>query len=338
VTAAAGPQQVQDSPYAAASWQALGTYVQLVVADPGLIGQGRRLAEDLLAAVDLAYSRFRPDSDLVRANRQAGSWVAVSPLLVDAVDVAVRAAEQTDGLVDPTLGLSLVAVGYDDDLDAVRSRGDLRGHGPADLPAVLPALPARRGAWQELRTDPAGALRVPEGVAVDLGATGKAFAADLISAAIVTQLGTGCVLSLGGDVAVGVDPAAVHDWQVAICERPDDDADEVVSLPTGGLATSTTTYRTWTHAGRTVHHLLDPSTGRPVERSWRTASVQAATCVAANTATTAAIVLGDAAVGWLTERGLAARLVGQDGGVTRIGAWPAGGSSGAGRSSGPGPS
>ncbi len=321
MTATTDPQQIQESPYAAASWQALGTYVQLVVADQRLIGPARQLAEDLLAAVDLAYSRFRPDSDLVRANRQAGSWVAVSPLLVDAVDVAVRAAEQTDGLVDPTLGLSLVAVGYDDDLDVVRARGDV-GRGPADLPALLPALPARRGAWQELRTDPAGALRVPEGVAVDLGATGKAYACDLISAAIVARLGTGCVLSLGGDVAVGEDPAVRHDWQVAVCEQPDDDPDEVVTLPGGGLATSTTTYRTWTHAGRTVHHLLDPATGRPVERSWRTASVQARTCVAANTATTAAVVLGEGAVPWLTERGLSARLVDRDGRVTRVGDWP----------------
>jgi FAD:protein FMN transferase len=326
VTATADPQ-VQDSPYPAASWQALGTYVQLVVADPRLIGQARQLAEELLAAVDLAYSRFRPDSDLVRANRQAGSWVAVSPLLVDAVEVAVRAAELTDGLVDPTLGLSLVAVGYDDDLDVVRARGEL-GRGPADLPAVLPALPARRGAWQELRIDPDGALRVPEGVAVDLGATGKAFAADLISAAVATQLGTGCVLSLGGDVSVGPDPAAQHDWQVAICEQPDDEPAEVVGLPCGGLATSTTTYRTWTHAGRTMHHLLDPSTGRPVEPRWRTASVQARTCVGANTATTATIVLGESAVAWLTERGLSARLVDRDGRVTRVGEWPNAGGGG----------
>ena len=303
--------------YGQARWRALGTYVQLVVDGARHLPAAREVAVRLLDDVDRTCSRFREDSDLVRANRQAGRWTPVDPLLVAAVTAAVRAAAETDGRVDPTLGRSLVAAGYDRDLDDVR-----RDDGPAAIP-----VPAVRDAWREIGLDGHGAILVPEGTALDLGATGKAFAADLVSAAITERTGTGCVLSLGGDVAVGLPPgdgaaAPVRvPWQVTIAELPDDPPAALVTLPEGGLATSTTLARRWLRGGRVVHHLLDPASGRSVDPAWRTVSVRAATCVAANTASTAAIVLGTPAAAWLEGRGLAARLVDPDGAVRTVGDW-----------------
>ena len=310
-----------------------------MVAGPELLPRARAVAEQVLAEVDRSCSRFREDSDLVRANRAAGSWVRVDPLLVRAVQAALTAAEATDGLVDPTLGLSLEALGYDADLAVVQARGagapGAGGPGPAALPR--PAVP---DAWQQVQVDPGGAVLVPEGVALDLGATGKAFAADLVAAAVARDPGAACVVSLGGDVAVGVpgrgpdggpgrtpDGGSPHGWHVGVGELPEpqDPAgpQEVVVLEAGGLATSTTLRRRWSHAGTAVHHLLDPRTGRPVERRWRTASVAAATCVEANTASTAALILGAEAPEWLEVRGLPSRLVAQDGSVMHCGGWPA---------------
>ncbi len=71
-----------------------------------------------------------------------------------------------------------------------------------------------------------------------------------------------------------------------------------------------------------MHHVLDPRTGRPTDEHWRTATATGATCVAANVATTAALVLGAAAPAWLEANDVTARLVDRDGAVTRIGAWP----------------
>ena len=171
--------------------------------------------------------------------------------------------------------------------------------------------------------DPAGAVRVPEGVVLDLGAVGKAFAADLVAGSIARAVGVDCVVSLGGDVAVGaVQDSPGHPWQVAVAEAPGDDPAQLLVLDSGGMATSTTMHRRWRSGGSIVHHVLDPRTGRPVERSWRTASVAAASCVAANTASTASLVLGAAAPAWLTERGLPARLVAHDGSITVVGGWP----------------
>jgi thiamine biosynthesis lipoprotein len=242
-------------------------------------------------------------------------------LLAAATGAAVWAARETGGLVDPTLGHSLAAAGYDRDYDAVRLD---------DGPAAIP-VPAIIGAWQEVRADPAGAVLVPAGTALDLGATGKAFAADLIAAAISAHTGAGCVLSLGGDVAVGRADATgdgagdgagdTVPWRVAIAETPQDPPAAMVTLASGGLATSTTLTRRWHRGGQVVHHLLDPATGRSVEALWRTVSVAGPTCLEANTASTAAVVIGARATEWLAARGVAARLVDAEGAVTYAGGW-----------------
>ena len=293
-----------------ATWRALGTYVHLSTVDERALEPARQIAAHLLDDVDRTCSRFRADSDLVRANAGAGSWTSVDPLLVKAIGVAVEAAAQTDGLVDPTLGHALVAVGYDRDISLVLAQ--------STEPAGVP-VPARAGAWRDIQRDPAGAVMVPRGSALDLGATCKAWAADLIVAAIAAQFDGTVVLSLGGDIAV----AGPDGWPVAITETIDDPAGaEVVHLPYGGLATSSTAARRWIRGGVVRHHLIDPRTGEPTAGRWRTVTATGATCLAANTATTAAIVLGDRAVGWLSDRDIPARLVNTSGRIVRTQRWP----------------
>lgn len=326
----AGCDPAPASPFGNAAWTALGTYVDLVVADGTRLEAARRATVELLADVDRTCSRFREDSDLTRANRSAGRWVRVDPLLCRAVLAALDAAEQTDGLVDPTLGAVLAGWGYDRDLAQVRA-----GSGRSTDPAAVPP-PVTGNGWLDVQVDPEGGLLVPEGLSLDLGATGKAFAADLVAEQVPGRTGTALVVSLGGDLAVGrlpgdeadADGAAGGDgpveWPVQVAEQPEEltDESETVLVDSGGMATSTTTRRRWVKAGRPVHHLLDPRTHAPVEPVWRTATVAAESCLAANTASTAAIILGTAAPEWLAARDLAARLVHRDGHVVRLNGWP----------------
>jgi thiamine biosynthesis lipoprotein len=72
-----------------------------------------------------------------------------------------------------------------------------------------------------------------------------------------------------------------------------------------------------------LHHILDPRTGLPAASPWRTVSVAAATCVDANTASTAAIIKGAGAAAWLADRSLPARLVTTSGAVHTVAGWPA---------------
>jgi FAD:protein FMN transferase len=165
---------------------------------------------------------------------------------------------------------------------------------------------------------------MPARVALDLGSTGKALAADLAAAAAHAATGTGILVSLGGDIATA-GPVPAGGWRIRCTDdsRTDPESDgEVISIGPDAVATSSTTVRRWTKGGIVRHHIVNPATGLPAEGPWRTATVVAATCVDANAASTAAIVMGERATGWLAGLGLPARLVDRDGNVTRIGGWP----------------
>lgn len=300
-------------------FEALGTYGELLLdGRPAALGTAVRLLRAELDAIDLACSRFRADSELMSVNACAGRTVAVSPLLAEAVEVALVAAEQTGGDVDPALGHCLVAAGYDADYTAL----------PADGPPVAPH-PPHPGAWREVALDrAAGTLRVPTGVALDLGATAKALAVDRAAAAIAAATGAGVLVNVGGDLAAA-GPLPAAGWPVRLT---DDTAREHVARPGrtgpvvrmhgGGLATSSTAVRRWRRGGQPYHHVLDPRTGLPAEPVWRTVTVTAASCVEANTASTAAVVRGRGAPTWLAALGLPSRLVDTAGLVHRVAGWP----------------
>jgi thiamine biosynthesis lipoprotein len=292
----------------AETFRALGTYVYVATRDPGELAAARRLTEVVLAEIDRTCSRFRLDSDLVRANAAAGHWLEVDPLLVAAVGVAVDAARATDGIVHPLLGRQLVSWGYD------RDYGEL-----VDTGSVTPPPAPEPHSWTRLGLAE-DAIRVPAGTALDLGSTGKAFAADLVAATLTGELRASVVVSVGGDLAVARPDGDA--WPVAVFGQPGEPA-ALVWLESGGVATSNTQVRRWSRAGTVCHHLLDPRTGAPATSAWSTASCLGTTAVAANTASTAAIVLGADAPAWLDAHAVSARLVAADGSVRRTGDWPA---------------
>jgi thiamine biosynthesis lipoprotein len=295
-------------------FRALGTGCVVLVTDPTQLRAATGEVEAELADVDLACSRFRPDSELERVNANAGTAVNVSPLLVDAVLVARRAAEQTDGDVDPTVGEAMRVLGYDRDFAALPKDGE--------AVATLVRVPG----WQLVDVDERrGTVRVPTGVRLDLGATAKALAADRAATRAAAVAGCGVLVSLGGDLAVA-GPSPGRGWPVRVTDShasaPDADG-QTVLVESGGLATSSTTVRRWARGGQELHHVVDPRTGRPADEVWRTVSVAAASCVDANIASTAAIIRGAAAPAWLESLDLPARLVLPEGSVVRVGGWPA---------------
>jgi thiamine biosynthesis lipoprotein len=294
-------------------FSALGT-TAVVVTDERALEAATEVVAAEVAAVDLACSRFRSDSGLSAVNDGAGHPVAASSTLLNAVEVALEAAAATDGLVDPTIGRVVRILGYDRDFALVERQG----------PPLHPVVTTVPG-WQTVRVDrTTGMITVPHGVELDLGATAKAWCADRAAAAAAARCGSGVLVSLGGDIAVA--GPSLGGWLVRLADEhdaPTDGPGPAVVIDDGGLATSSTVRRRWERGGDELHHLIDPRTGRPAAIVWRTVSVVAASCVGANTASTAAILLGDAAPDWLTGRRLPARLVRRSGEVVTVGGWPA---------------
>jgi thiamine biosynthesis lipoprotein len=255
------------------TFPAIGTTAQLTLADDRNSAEAEALMRRRLHDIDRAASRFRPDSELALVEAMGGPR-RVSALLSGAVHTALAAARESGGAVDPT------------------------------------ARPGTPGRWQAVDLDPhRRMLSVPEGVEIDVGATGKALMADRIARDVRRLTGSALLVNLGGDIA------CAGEWDVGVADdHQASDADEVVRLHGGGVATSSTTVR--------PGHILDPATGEPVDSPWRTVTVAARSCVAANTASIAAIVLGESAPAWLAARALPARLVRHDGSVLHVGGWP----------------
>jgi len=140
------------------TWRAWSCQVRLVVTDAASLEPAAADLATLMDRVDLAASRFRADSELSRANANAGRPTAVSRLLVSLVQTALGEALRSSGALDPALGLDLQRLGYDRDIQLV-----------CDLPAPVPPRPANRPDWRSIRLDPgAGLLTVPCGIALDL--------------------------------------------------------------------------------------------------------------------------------------------------------------------------
>jgi thiamine biosynthesis lipoprotein len=258
------------------SFHAIGTTAELTLVDDRNTAEAEALMRRRLHDIDRAASRFRPDSELVLVEAMGGPR-RVSALLSGAVHTALAAARETGGAVDPT------------------------------------ARPGSPGRWEAVELDPhRRVLSVPEGLEIDVGATGKALMADRIARDVQRLTRSPVLVNLGGDIAV----AGGRGWDIGIADDHREAlADQVIRIRSGGLATSSTIVR--------PGHIIDPRRGDPAESPWRTVTVAARSCVAANTASTAAIVLGEAAPRWLAARALPARLVAHDGEVARVAGWPA---------------
>ena len=291
--------------------RALGTVAELVT-EAGALFEASEMLERELERIDLAASRFRDDSDLSRLNAAAGREVVVGPDLFEAIEVALAMAEATGGLVDPTVGMAMQRLGYDRDFADVMHGVD--GQLPAERPVP---------GWRSVSVDAdRRAVCLPANTSLDLGATAKALAADRAAANIHGALGCGVLVSLGGD-ASAAGPAPVGGFSIGIADAcTTREPAEAIAISSGGLASSGVVVRQWRLGPHQVHHIVDPATGLSAAPCWRTVSVAAETCVQANAASTAAIVLGERAVAWLEERRLPARLVRVDGTVITTDGWP----------------
>jgi thiamine biosynthesis lipoprotein len=261
--------------------------VRIELTDPRALPAARRLVAAQLSALD------RTGSQLRKLHRSAGRPVRVNRLLAELVGVALTAARDSAGDVDPTLGSAMLRLGYGLDLSPLPACGGWRTHPVRPTPG-----------WQRVRLD-GRTVTVPPGVLLDLGATAKAYTADRCAELIARRYGVGALVSLGSDVATA-GPAPEGGWRVAAGVR----------VPAGtALATSSAS-----------SHVLDPRTSQPVTPVWRSVSVLAPRCVTANTIAVSTVVRGTAALGWLRELGVPARLVSVDGKVYELGRVSGGGS------------
>lgn len=306
------------------TFEAMGCEVRLIIGAPR---PGERSpaaaaerAQQFIERFDRTLSRFKPDSELCALNADSRDVVPASDLLRRAIHAGLWAAEQTDGLVDPTLVREIESIGY------AQSRAGVK---PANLTDALALAPARRPAqpspkrrWRQMDVDDeAGVITRPAGIAFDTGGSGKGLAADMVVAALRGYARV--VVDCGGDVRIGGFAGKALPFEVQI-EHPLTGARaHSLHMGSGGIATSGLNVRVWRRDdGTYAHHLLDPATGKPAWTGIVGTTAVGDTALEAETISKAALLSGpDGARQLLAHQG--GLIVHEDGQVEVVGPLPA---------------
>jgi thiamine biosynthesis lipoprotein len=245
---------------AGASFDCFGSVCGALVTGAGAAGTAEdavELVRARLLAWHAQFSRFLPDSELSRLNADPRREVPVSALMARLAQAVHTAGSLTSGLVDATMIDAIESAGYDGDLGEPLPLGGAL----ALAPARGPARPAARASWREIEVDfTRGVVSRPPGVKLDSGGLAKGLFGDVLAETLSDH--AGFAVNCAGDLHIG--GAAGLNRPVNVESPFDGRILHTFMLRRVGVATSGIGRRSWRDAqGRSSHHLLDPSTGRP---------------------------------------------------------------------------
>ncbi len=238
-----------------------------------------RCVEELYA-LDARFSPTGPDSDVCALNRAGGEWVEISG--PDPLEGAAWLCALTGGALDLTAYPATLAWGF--------PTGEYRVPGEAELAEL-----AGRIDYTRLEVDRAGGrARLPEGMALDLGAVVKGYAADALRVLLESQNGVdGALLDLGQStiLAVGGKPDG-SPWRIGIRDPEGDSYLGVLELRDSSMGTSGGYQRFFEEDGVTYWHILDPDTAAPARSGLSSVTVVGPDGLASDGLSTALFVMG----------------------------------------------
>jgi thiamine biosynthesis lipoprotein len=230
-----------------------------------------------------------PTSDVSRINAAAGiESVKVNDDVFTVIERALYFARFSDGAFDPTIGplASLWDIGGDN--SRVPSQNEINQ-----------ALPLVNWRNVVLDSDSRTVFLALPGMALDLGAIAKGYAADEAAAIIKNEGIKRAVINLGGDIVVLGLKRDNSPWRVGV-QKPFDEqgvsigvlnilsaADSEQSVVTSGIYE-----RFIERDGNIYHHIFSPSLGYPVDNGISSVTVIARGCMEADALSTAVFVLG----------------------------------------------
>jgi len=275
--------------------------LQLYAADVQTAQMSAEKAIAEVKRIESTYSRYRDDTVVSHINRMAGkSAVDVDQETALLLNLADDWFRLSGGLFDITSGV-------------LRQVWNFRNGIPPSARAVA-AILARVG-WDKAEWDGRHFRLMREGMEIDFGGIGKEYAVDRAAEILLAEGISSGLVNLGGDVRIlGPHPNG-EAWPVHIIHpRKPDSLLTTIDLACGALTTSGDYQRFFEFGGRRYCHILNPRTGWPVNH-WQSATIVAPECTAAGCASTITMLLEDAALPFLEERGAGYLLVDQEGKV-----------------------
>lgn len=257
--------------------------------------EDKRLAEELLRIaateawrIEQKYSRYRDDSIISRINHAEGKPTEVDAETAQLLDFAYQCYELSDGLFDISSGILRQAWPFNTESSCPSQEF---------IDTLLPFVGLDKTQWS------APTLTVPPGMQIDLGGIGKEYAVDRTLGLLLTKTDSPLLVNFGGDIACNRGPDPDLPWRIGI-ESTDQEgeAQELLELRSGALATSGNTQRYLIFAGKRFGHVLNPTTGWPIEESPLSVTVPAANCTRAGMLATFSMLKGKHAEQFLDQQ------------------------------------
>ena len=242
------------------------------------------------------YTRYNPRSVCGTINSGAGRFIPIDEETYLLLTFADQCYQLSDGKFDITSGVLRKIWSFDG-----KTHSDNQFPSKHDINKLLGSI-----GWNKVIFN-SRQVKIEQDMELDFGGVAKEYAVDkcILLAKEITD--EPILINFGGDIAVTCSRKNNETWKVAI-ERPYDDitppdnADMIISLKTGALATSGDTKRFFIKDGLRYGHVLNPLTGMPVSKAPRSITVAASQCIQAGIFATLALLEGADANNFLTSQ------------------------------------
>ena len=277
---------------------AIGTYCQIDLFEEGRPDLYNRLFTRL-AELDSIFSANRDDSELSKINQNAGrKAVEISPELYTVLERALYFAQATEGAFDPTVGplVKLWGIGTenarippDEEIQAALALVDYRD---LELKENASGRPGIAGT----------AFLKREGMALDLGAIAKGYAADELVKILNKENIKRAIIDLGGNIYVWGSKDNGDPWLIGIQDPLSERGNYLGVLELKGSISvvSSGVYERFLTGGdgKRYHHIMELSEsgkgkrGYPSENNLLSTTVIAVSSMDADALSTSCFVLG----------------------------------------------
>ena len=299
VSCTPAPQQIS------VSGETMGTtyHIRYVTANPNHSPERvKERVDAVLEQVNSQMSTYDPNSELSLFNqRKTTEPVVISRSLETVVRRALEIGEETDGLLDVTVG-PLV---------------NLWGFGPLGRPEQVPTeqqlLEVRdQVGYQYLTVENHQLTKAVPDLYVDLSTIAKGYGVDRVAILLEQMEIRNYLVEIGGEMRMRGTKPGEQPWRIAV-EQPvtlDRAVQRIIEPGNNALATSGDYRNYFEEDGVRYSHIIDPRTGYPIQHNLVSVTVISETCMDADAYATALTVMGaEKALEFANQKGLAVLLV-----------------------------
>lgn len=257
---------------------AMGTYMTLTAygesAEAALT-----LSKDRIKELESLWSTTDDNSDIYKVNQSSGTRTEVSEETAEILQFALDMAEQTNGSLEPTISPVVTAWGF--------ISGEYHIPTEDELTDLLQNTDYKKVLLEE------NFVTLPDGMQLDLGAVGKGYTGDIIAELLKEQGVTSALLDIGGNIQmVGRKPDGSR-WRLGIQNPFGEGSLGILESEDGAVVTSGNYERYFIgEDGKQYGHIIDPSTGYPVESGLASVSIIAKEGKLCDALSTAIYVMG----------------------------------------------